>query len=79
MRGEFRLVGQHLDVTLMGKWTVMLDGKVVHEDRRWSFNPEETLTVGTHTLRIKVSPDLGGFSQQSELFVDGSYVEPLRR
>lgn len=80
---RFELDGrQHelqLDVTLMGKWTVTLDGKVVHEERQWSFTSEETFAIGTHEARLKVSPDLGGLSQQSELFVDGSYVEPLFR
>lgn len=69
----------NLDVTLMGKWTVTLDGEVVEEARKWTFTAEETFLVGDHTLRLKVSPDLGGFSQESELFIDGSYVEPLRR
>jgi hypothetical protein len=69
----------NLDVTLMGKWTVVLDGKVIEEDRKWSFSPEETFIIDGHAARIKVSSDLGGLSQQSELFLDESYVEPLRR
>ena len=68
-----------LDVTMLGKWTVTLAGKVIEEDRQWSFTKEETFTVGAHQARLRVSPDLGGFSQESELFIDGSYVEPLRR
>lgn len=80
---RFELDGrQHelnLDVTSMGKWTVTLDGKVIEESRQWSFTAEEVFPVGRHEARLKVSPTLGGFSQESELFVDGSYVEPLRR
>ena len=68
-----------LDVTMMGKWTVTLDGTVVEQDRQWGFTKEETFSIGTHAVRIKVSPDLGGLSQESELFIDDSYVEPLRR
>jgi hypothetical protein len=68
----------NLDVSLWGKWTVSLDGKVVVEDRKWLDN-EETFEIGRHTVRVKVHPTLGGFSQGSELFLDGSYVEPLRR
>ena len=69
----------NLDVTLMGKWTVVLDGVVIEESRQWSFTAEESFAIGGHTARIKVSPDFGGITQQSELFIDGSYVEPLRR
>lgn len=80
---RFELDGrQHelqLDVTMMGKWTVTLDGKVIEESRQWSFTAEDTFPIGGHEARLKVSPDLGGFSQESELFIDGSYVEPLRR
>jgi hypothetical protein len=69
----------NLDVTMTGKWTVVLDGKVIDEDRKWSFSPEETVDIDGHSARIKVSSALGGLSQQSELFLDGRYVEPLRR
>ena len=80
---RFELDGQQhelgLDVTMMGKWTVTLDGKVIEESRQWSFTAEDVFDIGGHQARLKVSPDLGGFSQESELFIDGSYVEPLRR
>ncbi len=69
----------NLDVTMMGKWTVTLDGKVIDEHRQWTFTDEETFPIGRHTARLKASPDFGGLTQQSELFIDGSYVEPLRR
>lgn len=69
----------NLAVTLMGKWTVTLDGAVIDERRQWTFTDEETFDIDGHTARLKVSPDFGGLTQQSELFIDNSYVEPLRR
>lgn len=68
----------NLDVTMMGKWTVTLDGKVIVSERKWVDN-EETFEIGAHTVRIKVGTTLSGYSQESELFLDGSYTEPLRR
>ena len=68
----------NLDVTMMGKWTVTVDGTVVVQDRKWIGN-EETFEIAGHPARIKVSLTLGGFSAESELFIDGSYMEPLAR
>ena len=68
-----------LDHTLMDKRTIMLDGEVIEESRRWSFKEKPyEFEIAGRPAKLEVHAKYGGMAWGSEFHFDGRYVEPLR-
>jgi hypothetical protein len=66
--------------SLSGKRTVIVDGEVVDETRKWGFGKNQyAFDLDGHAARLTIDAKYGGLAYGSRLHVDRRYVEPLRR
>jgi hypothetical protein len=69
-----------LEHTMLDKRTVILDGEVIDEGRKWGFGKNEVeFDIDGHPAKVAIDAKYGGMAWGSSLHVDGRYVEPLRR
>ncbi len=66
--------------TWSGKREVTVEGAVLVDESKWfDTGSSHAFDIGGHTAEVRIQVTHAGFAHASALFVDGSFVEPLRR